>query len=228
MKIIYWADFNCPFSYIGNSRLKHAIEELGLDVEMEMKAYELEPDESEISDIPMRNYYARKHGIPEFEADKSIDEINNLAISEGLNFNYKGAHITLTRNAHRLVKLAMKKDSKAAENIIEKLFHANFCENKRLNDDSVITEIGRSEGLNEKQIKEMLDSNSYTTEVLIDEEDAYINGISATPHYIFVKNEDILIIPGALTKEEFKIALEDFTTGKIESKTYSYENVIKH
>ncbi|MBR5954661.1 MAG: DsbA family protein [Methanobrevibacter sp.] len=60
MKIIYWSDFNCPYSYMGYVQLKKAIRELKLDIELEMKAFEIEPNlDDEIT--PMINYYAGKY-----------------------------------------------------------------------------------------------------------------------------------------------------------------------
>ena len=83
MKIIYWSDFNCPYSYIGYVRLKKAISELELDIDLEMKAFELE-----------------------HELDEEIDDIG---LEEGLNFDYSNAKITASKDAHRLLKLAMSK-----------------------------------------------------------------------------------------------------------------------
>ena len=37
-------DFNCPYSYIGLERIKKAAEGLNLDVEWEMRSFELEPE----------------------------------------------------------------------------------------------------------------------------------------------------------------------------------------
>ena len=40
MKITYWSDFACPYCYIGNIRLKRAIEELEIngDIEFDIRA----------------------------------------------------------------------------------------------------------------------------------------------------------------------------------------------
>ncbi|MBP3844973.1 MAG: DsbA family protein [Prevotella sp.] len=45
MKIVYWSDYACPYCYIGETRLKKAIKELGLEneVEIETRAFELDP-----------------------------------------------------------------------------------------------------------------------------------------------------------------------------------------
>ncbi len=41
MKITYWSDYACPYCYIGEARLKKAIDDIPelKDVEIEMKAY---------------------------------------------------------------------------------------------------------------------------------------------------------------------------------------------
>ena len=46
MKVTYWSDYACPYCYIGETRLGKAIASLGLEgeVEVEMRAFELNPD----------------------------------------------------------------------------------------------------------------------------------------------------------------------------------------
>ncbi|WP_407381537.1 DsbA family protein [Methanobrevibacter sp.] len=219
MKIIYWSDFNCPYCYIGNTRLKKAINELNLDIKMEMKAFEVEPEESDEIATPMKNHYARKYGIPEFVAIDELKEIDEIGRQEGLNYDYSNSKITSSRNAHRLVKLASSKmDDELVENICEKLSRAFLCERKTLSDKEVLIEIGTSEGLNEKEIEEMLESDKYQVEVQIDEEDARLNSVNSVPFYFIEKGDETLAIPGALTTEEFKNALKDLISGDIEDK----------
>ena len=146
MKIIYWSDFNCPYSYIGYTRLRKTIDELGLNIEMEMKAFELEEELEENVIVPMHNHYARKYGIPEFEAVKQLNEIDEIGNEEGLDMDYSNAEITPSKDAHRLLKLAMSKNNQQmVENIIEKLYRAFLCENKTLNDKDLLIQIGASE-----------------------------------------------------------------------------------
>ena len=221
MKIIYWSDFNCPYSYIGYVRLKKAISELELDIDLEMKAYELEHELDENTITPMINHYARKYGIPEFEAKDMLKEIDDIGQKEGLNFDYSNAKITPSKDAHRLLKLAMSKNNPSlVDGIIEKTYNAFLCENKTLSDKKVLIEIGTSQGLDEREINKMLDTNQYAVEVQIDEEDAKLNGVQAVPCYFVEDSTGMLVIPGALSKEEFKNALNDLKSGTIESKTF--------
>ena len=48
-----------------------------------MKSFELEPEVSSIEATPMVNHYARKYGIPEFEAIDELKEIDEIGRQEG-------------------------------------------------------------------------------------------------------------------------------------------------
>lgn len=221
MKIIYWSDFNCPYSYIGYTRLKKAISKLKLDMELEMKAFELEEELDDNLPVPMRNHYARKYGIPEFVAAEKLEEIDDIGREEGLDFDYSNARITSSKDAHRLLKLAMSKnDTLMVEDIIEKLFDAFLCKNQTLADEDLLIEIGTSSGLGEDEVIDMLKSDSYKIEVEIDKEDAKLNRVYAVPCYFVEKGDEMLVIPGVLSSEEFENALKDLKSGEIESKTF--------
>lgn len=219
MKIMYWSDFNCPYSYMGYVRLKKAIRELGLDIELEMKAFEIEPDlDDEI--IPMIKHYAGKYGIPESEARLRLEEIDDIAKEEGLDIDYSNAKVTSSKDAHRLVKLAASKNSPSlVDSIIEKTYNAFLCENKPLAKE-VMIEIATSQGLDEVEITDMLESTRYEIEVRLDEDDAILNGVQAMPCYFIENGSETLVIAGALSKEGFKTAINDLKSGEIEKKTF--------
>ena len=116
MKITYWCDFICPNSYIGLYRLKSAISELNLDVEWDMKAFEL------------KNY--------------SFDsEIEGIAKSEGLEIDLSNLETVNTRNAHRIVKFIQNKYPSQTEDFIEKVFKSYFIEHEDISDINVLNEI---------------------------------------------------------------------------------------
>ena len=118
MKITYWCDFICPNSYIGLHRLKSAVKELNLEVEWDMKAFEL------------KNY----------SFDKDIEEI---AESEGVKINLSNLKIVNTRNAHRMVKFIQNKDPSKREEFIEKIFESYFKENNDISDINVLNKIAK-------------------------------------------------------------------------------------
>lgn len=218
MKIEYWSDFNCPYSYIGNIRLKKAIDELKLDVKWKMKSFELEPHIK--SPVSARDYLIRKNNISTNEAESRIEEVNEIAKQEGLDFDYANTPVTSTRDAHRLVKYAQLKKPEITDNLIMELFKSHFIENKDISDYTVLFEI--SEKVNLENSLEVLESGRYHPEVEIDEEDAYLLNIKYTPVYFLKNNNKKLIIPGTLTKEEFKISINDLLNDNLEIKSHGF------
>ena len=195
IRIIHWSDFNCPYSYIGLKRLSDAVNELNLNPEWELKSFEL----------PL------SHAID----DKDLEEIGK---KDGLII--KSISLTSSRNAHRLTKFVENNYPELSQDLIFKIYESNFSKNEDISDIEVLTNIAASAGLNEKQIREMLLSNSYDFEVELDTQDALLNGINSIPHYILYVDGQQLIVPGAFEKEDFKIALKDLISGELKYKTF--------
>ena len=220
MKITYWSDFNCPYSYIGLKRLKDAVDELKLTPEWELKAFELDPTLTNEVTSDMITKHAVKFNNGIREAKKEIDEINKIASEDNLEINYQNTKLTSSRNAHRLVKYIQNKYPELSQKLVFKIYEANFKDAKIISDIDVLTDIAKSLDLDENEIKKMLLSNSYDVEVSLDMEDARFNGLNSVPFYILTYKEEQLSIPGAFEKIDFKIALEDLISGQLKYKTF--------
>ena len=219
MKITYWSDFNCPYSYIGLNRLTQATEELDLEFEWEMKAFELEPMAADKPSQDMITRHAMKYDLDLNDAKTEIEEIEEIARQEGLEINYMNTRLTSSRNAHRLIKFIENKHPELLQETVFKIYEANFCKNEIIADVDVLSKILSPHGL-ENEVREMLLSDSYDIEVDIDEEDARFSGLYSVPHYLLNINGQQLIIPGAFEKEYFKIAIEDMLSGEMMDKTF--------
>lgn len=187
MKITYWSDYACPYCYIGEIRLKKAIAnvpELG-EVELEMKAFQLDPDAGEHATGDTQTRFAKKYGLTIDHAGRSVEHISQMGRAEGLDFNYAETQFTNTMDAHRLTKLAQSKgDPALAQRVVDALFHAYFGENKELADKALLQEIGVSCGLDANEVTDLLDSDQYRGEVIVDEREAARYGIHAVPFFV--------------------------------------------
>lgn len=220
MRIMHWSDFNCPNSYIGLHRLKKAVDEVNIDVEWEMKPFELYPT---LFDTPTGSIITQniiKYGLTPEIAEEKIIETEKIAQEDGLEMNYQDLQLTSSRKAHRLVKYIQNKHPEMGMEVVLKIYEANFIDNKVIADTDVLVEITNELGLDEQEIRDFVERDSYNFEVQIDEEDAIHMGIESIPLYFLNISEEQLIIPGAFEKEEFKIAIEDLINGKIESKSF--------
>ena len=75
-------------------------------------------------------------------------------------------------------------------------------------------------GLDENEVRNLLEGESYMFEVQLEEEESIIMGIEAIPFYMITINDEQLTVPGAFEKEDFKIAIRDMISGEMESKTF--------
>lgn len=219
MNIIYLIDFNCPYSYIGINRLKKAIANLDLDVEWEIKSFELEPLVRKES-VSAIERYAEKLNITEKEAEEKLIEIEKIASDDGLEMNFKDMTLRSSKDAHRLCKFIQSKYSEDTLGLVEEIFKANFVENENIADNKVLTKIAVSCGIDAKEAEKILENNYYNIEVELDRDEALTHSITSTPCFIISEKGERLIIPGAFSAEDFETALKDLNEGNLESKSY--------
>ena len=205
MKILYLSDFNCPYSYIGLNRMKNVCNELNLNVEWELKSFELDFD----------NILA----IDMYPTDE-IGDIERTASDEGLTINLEKMPIRSTRDAHRLVKYVQREYPEAALELVFKIFELNFSENEDIANHEVLINAAASCGFNKDEISEFIKRDSLDIEVYLDMEEAISYGITTIPYYFIEYNNERLIIPGAYEKESIKTAFKDLLSGEIKDKSF--------
>ena len=220
MRIVYLIDFNCPSSYIGFKRIKKAAESLDIDVEWEMRSFELESEAGKKPTLSTAERYAEKYEMSLEEASQKIAEIEEIALEDGLKINSKDMLLTSSKDALRLTKYTQNMHPELTLNLVEEIFYSRFVKNENIADDKVLIKIAVSCGIEESDAVKIIDNNYYNIECFLDMEEALSNGITATPCFILFKNEERLIIPGAFSTEEFEIALKDFESGEIKNKSF--------
>ena len=208
INLTIWSDFACPYCYIGETRLQQAIEELGLqnDVEVNFRAFELDPTAPKEVTTTTPERFAKKYGLSVEDAKKQIEHISQLGREAGLDFRYMTTQYSNTRDAHRLMKLAENSyDAATVGRLNEALFAAYFTENLVLSDHKVLLEKGVAAGMDEADVKRVLDTHEFDDDVRLDEREAMMRGVRGVPYVIF---NGSFAVPGALTVEGFKSALQ--------------------
>lgn len=220
MRIIYLIDFNCPYSYIGLERLKKATENLNIDFEWEIKPFELEPLAGKRPKLSTTERYSKKYDLSLEDAAKKISEIEQIALDDGLKINYKDMLLTSSKDALRLCKFCQNMHPENTLKLVEEIFYSNLVKNENIADIKILSEIAISCGLEESEANRILENNFYNIEIYLDQEEALSHGIKSTPCFILENKEERLFIPGVFSTEEFKAAIEDMLSGKIEKKTF--------
>lgn len=208
MTLTIWSDFACPYCYIGETRLQRAIEEMGLkdEVQIDFRAFELDPTAPKEVTTTTPERFAMKYRLSIDDAKKQIEQISALGRELGIDFRYATTQYSNTRDAHRLMKLAEAKyDRATVGRLNELLFKAYFVENLELSDHSVLMAKALEAGMKEDEVKEVLESEKYDDEVRFDEREAMMRGVHGVPYIVFNGG---FAVPGALSLEGFKMALE--------------------
>lgn len=208
IRIKIWSDFACPYCYIGERRIMDAINQLGLkdQVEIEYKAFELDPNASGDGKLTSTERLMNKYGLSREKAEQKVEEISKLGRELGIEFRYEDSKYSNTFDAHRLMKLAEDLyDKETVTKLNENLFSAYFTKGLILAKPEVLKEVGLKSGLKEIDIDDVLATESYAPQVREDEREASRLGVRGVPFMIF---NDEFAIPGALSTEGFVAALE--------------------
>lgn len=208
MRIMYWSDYACPYCYIGETHLKKAIQNLGLSdqADIEMLAFELDPNASKTYTGATVDRFAKKYGLSIQGAQERIDGISQMGREAGLDFRYAETRYTSTFDAHRLTKLAQQKDPALAGRLEERFYKAYFTESLELADHAVLRRIAVEEGMDEREVDDVMNSDRYADDVRLDEREAQRYGVHAVPYFV-VGNK--YAIPGAMPVEAMERVLKN-------------------
>jgi predicted DsbA family dithiol-disulfide isomerase len=207
IKINVVSDVVCPWCYIGKRRLEKAIDKLSdkYDFDIEYLPFELNPEMPK-DGVDQKEYLSKKFG-GEVRYKQITEHTASVAASEGLTFSFDRQKVSPnTRNAHRLIQLAKSYEKQGA--LTEAFFKAYFTDGVDLSNVDNLVAIAKSCGLNEQEVRNLLQSETGTVEVEMTERQLQQLGISGVPFYII---DSKVGISGAQPPEAFIKAFEEIT-----------------
>jgi predicted DsbA family dithiol-disulfide isomerase len=184
MRVEIWSDVVCPWCYVGKRRFEHALAgfEHRADVEVHWRSFELDPAAPAIREGDPVQRLADKYGMSRAQALAADAKLTGLAAAEGLDFRLETARSGNTFNAHRLLHLAA--DNGIQDAVKERFLRAYFTEGEAIGDHETLTRLAVDAGLDETEVKAVLTSDWYRSEVRADEEQAAAYGISGVPFFV--------------------------------------------
>ena len=206
MEIKIWADFACPYSYIGETQLMEIIRQHGDtdNVNIRFLSYQLDPKAPVIPTESMTQHFMDGHKFTLEQTEHLMERITAMAARVGLDYKLATTQVCSTFDAHRLMEYAQENTSQ--ETVIQlnfALFHANFIENLRLSDHDVLLSIAEKCGLDTSAVKNVLDSDSYGEQVKAEEmEIDRRKDFDLIPYMLFNDSTPLqgIISPGAMKK----------------------------
>ncbi len=208
MRIQIWSDVACPWCYIGKRRFERALAQFpGRDeVEVVYRSFELDPRAPEESTESVAEALGRKYGGGPAAGRQMVDQVTAVAAEVGLRFDFAHAPHSHTRDAHRLLHLALGEGGLQLQaRLKEALLAAFFSEGRSMADHRVLRSVALSVDLDATRVDQVLSSDELADDVRADLELARSHGISGVPFYVV---DDRFGVSGAQPVEVFAQVLE--------------------
>lgn len=204
LRIDIISDVICPWCYLGYSRLKQAIEQLGDDyrIDIRWQPFELHPD-MPLEGADRDTYLGAKFGSPEKlnEATHALQQVGNEA---GIQFNFSEKdRIPNTKLAHQFVLAATK--ANLATPFVLALFHTYFTDGKDIGRQDVLKSTALNVGMQAIDIEYALSEKAKT---ITEKKLTHLRSleINSAPTYVI---NDKYMIHGAHDPESFLKVLTD-------------------
>lgn len=209
MEIEIWSDVVCPWCFIGKRRLEKALAtfEHADAVRIRYRSYQLDPGAPVVATETVAESLGRKYGGGPSAGQRMIDQVEAVAIEEGLVFRLGQAQRANTVDAHQLLHLAATLDDTFAVQraLKERLLDAYFLRAENVADHDVLRAAAADVDLPGDRVDEVLASREFADDVQADIDQAHAFGVSGVPFFVF---DRALAVPGAASVEQFRAALD--------------------
>ena len=183
IQIVVWSDYVCPFCYLEVPVLDQIRRELGEEVAVDWRAFELRPDPAPSLD-PNAEYLHRVWN----------QSVYPMAKERGLSLSLPPVQ-PRSRKAHEAAEFA--RESGLLDEMSRALFRAFFEEGQDLGDLEVLLDVGESIGLDRSDLREALEKDRYTEKVVEDEHLAQQVGITGVPALVITGGRHAYLLSGA-------------------------------
>lgn len=202
MNIDLFADIACPWCWIGERRLKAALEARGVEATVRWRPYMLQrglPPEG----VDWNGFVESKFGGWQ-RARPMFAQVAAAGAPDGLRYDFEAiTRAPNTSDAHRVVLLAQEHGRmwQAAD----ALYSAYFAEGRDITDRAVLADVAAAAGVPAERVREMLASSAYADEVEAVQALADRSGITGVPLAIF---DGRYGVSGAQPAEVFEMAID--------------------
>ncbi|HEX7002376.1 MAG TPA: DsbA family oxidoreductase [Trueperaceae bacterium] len=185
MKVEIFSDIACPWCYIGKTRFERALAsyEHRDAVQVVWRSFQLDPDAPQREPGSTVDHLAHKYGISRDRALAMMDGASQVAAEEGLEFHLDRALTANTFDAHRVAHLAAAMGK--GREVMERLMRAYQAEGANVADHDTLVELAAAAGLDEREVRQALESGAYADAVEADLDRAAAYGVTGVPFFVF-------------------------------------------
>jgi predicted DsbA family dithiol-disulfide isomerase len=204
MLIEIWSDIACPFCYLGLTKLQQAIQNKGLEneVQIELRTFLLNPGLKTDLSKSISQYLHEHKQIPIEQIEAMNQRIVQQGQQFGLDFQMDQIKVANTIKAHLLLHEAHEQGLQWACKM--RLLKAYFTEGKNIDDIQVLQELAQEVGLKTDHLDLAILGGKHSRAFTQDLQEAQELGLRGVPYFIFDRK---IAIHGAREVEAFEQAL---------------------
>jgi len=204
LQVEIWSDLVCPWCYLGRARFEQALAAFpNRDVvDVTHRSFELDPSTPRGETTTVAEMLTTKFGGRADAVRAGEERLAAMTAELGLAYRIDRLNGN-TLDAHRLVKLGGERG--VADDLVARLYQANFADGRSIFDVASLTEIGVEAGLDPVETRTVLEGAAYTDLVREDEQLAAEIGITGVPFYVLDRAYGI---SGAQATDVFSSVLE--------------------
>jgi predicted DsbA family dithiol-disulfide isomerase len=184
LKIDVWSDIVCPWCAVGKRRLEAALARFPHkeDVEVVWRAFELDPSAPKLHPEDNATRIAAKYGRTKAQVEAMTKQLTETAAKDGLEFHLDRARSGNTFDGHRVLHLAAERGVQGA--VKERLMRGYMSEGEAIGEHEVLVRLASEAGLDAEEVRAVLASDRYASEVRAEEAAARAMGVNGVPFFV--------------------------------------------
>jgi predicted DsbA family dithiol-disulfide isomerase len=203
LSVHVWSDIACPWCFLGKRRFEQGVREFGGEVAVTYHSFELSPDTPVDFDGDEVEFLAGHKGMSRADAQRMLQQMAELAATEGLRYDFAALRHTRTLLAHQTIHHARAQGRQ--EPMVERLFQAYFEQGRHVGRADELVALAAEIGLDPQETARVLAEGVYADAVAEDIAIAREAGINGVPFYII---DGRYAVSGAQSSELFASALD--------------------
>jgi predicted DsbA family dithiol-disulfide isomerase len=184
LRVDIWSDIVCPWCAVGKRRFEAALARFPHrdDVEVIWRAFELDPSAPAVQEGDNATRLARKYGRTKEQALAMMHQLEEMAAKDGLEFHLTTARSGNTFDGHRVLHLAAERGLQGA--VKERFLRGYHSEGEAIGEHEVLVKLASEAGLDAEEVRAVLASDRYASEVREEEKTARQLGVNGVPFFV--------------------------------------------
>lgn len=203
LTIDVWVDVICPWCYVGEQRLSTAITQSRHSGDIDLRIHTFQLDPAATTEVtPTLDAMSKKYGVPADRARAMEQQMAEQAAAEGLKYDVDRP----ARNTLDLLRLVKLGDEHGVGWQYLRVLQAEvFAGNFEAFEHDTVVRLGEQLGIPAGEIRDVLATDRYASEVRDDHEAAVAMGARGVPFTVLGER---LGIPGAVSTDQYAAAID--------------------